>query len=112
MKVLVDADVEKIIRRLSIEPILSVCLNACSEITVKFQNGRVVKRKSDLYFTAFLCILNKVKYLEKIDEEENDEDRRAFVPDANHLFYLFGFKSGDRFKSVSQSGVECFTRLS
>lgn len=111
-KVLVDTDVERIIRRLSVEPIRSVRLNSCFEIIVTFKNGRVIKQKLDLYFRCFLCILDSVKSLEKIEEEENVEDRRAFVPDANRMFFVFGFKRGDRFKSISQSDVECFTRLS
>lgn len=111
-KILVDPDVERIIRRLSIEPIQSIHLNSYFEIFVTFKNGRVKKQKMDLYFRMFLSILNNVKCLEKIDEKENDDDRRAFVPDTNRLFYVFGLKRGDRFKSVSQSGTECFTRLS
>lgn len=111
-KVLVDTDVERIIRRLSVEPVQSVHLNSNSEIIVKFKNRRIVKQKFDTYFRIFLSILDNVKRLEKITEQENDEDRRSFVPDTNQRYYVFGFRRGDRFKSVSQSGVEFFTRLS
>lgn len=113
-KVLVDTDVERIIRRLSVEPVQSVHLNSNSEIIVKFKNRRIVKQKLDTYFRIFLSILDNVKRLEKImdNEQENEEDRRSFVPDTNQRYYVFGFRRGDRFKSVSQSGVEFFTRLS
>lgn len=106
-----NTDIERIIRKLAVEPIRSVHLNSCFEIFVTFKNGRVVKQKLDLYFRLFLSIWDNVKYLQRIDEEENDEDRRAFVPDTNRIFYVLGLKNGDRFKSVTQSGIECYTRL-
>lgn len=109
---LVDTDAERIIRRLSIEPIQSVVLNSYSEIIVVFKNKRVVKQKMDTYFRIFLSILDNVERLEKITTEENNEDRRNYVPNANHRYYVFGFRRGDRFKSYTQSGVEFFTRLS
>lgn len=110
-KILTDADLEGVIRKFAVEPVESVFVNSWGECVVSFRNERIVKQKMDTYFKIFLSIMYDLKTLERVTNVEK-ENLRNFIPDDNRHYYVFGFRSGDLFKSVSQSGTEIFTRLS